>query len=162
MLSDSPSLENLAECTPMTTSWLAYLASSFFRSGMMCMQLMQQYVQKSSNTTFPLSLARVSGWSVLSQAMPPSSSGARTRSCAIASPFCAACLSIVAACHRPLRQRNPRPATTMTRAGISCTRTRRHSLRRGVAVVVVCSAIGGIFCSAAQVHTREKGEQGMG
>ena len=50
------SLSNLAECTPTThTGWPAYLRSRAASSGSTCMQLMQQYVQKSSNSTFPFS-----------------------------------------------------------------------------------------------------------
>ena len=50
------SLSNLAECTPTThTGWPAYLRSSAASSGSTCMQLMQQYVQKSSTSTFPFS-----------------------------------------------------------------------------------------------------------
>src|SRR6188472_3804539 len=70
------SLSNLAEWTPMTTSSLAYFFSSLARSGMMWMQLMQQRVQKSRRTIFPFNEAMVSGLPVLSQATPPSSSGA--------------------------------------------------------------------------------------
>src|SRR5262245_31005214 len=70
------SLSNLAEWTPMTTSSFAYFFSSFARSGMTWMQLMQHRVQKSRRTTLPLSSFRVSGLPVLSQATPPSSSGA--------------------------------------------------------------------------------------
>ena len=40
------------------------------------MQLMQQYVQKSRRTIFPLRSAILIGLAVLSQAMPPSNSGA--------------------------------------------------------------------------------------
>src|SRR4051812_17904402 len=70
------SFSNLAEWTPMTTSSLAYFFSSFSMSGMMWMQLMQQSVQKSSRTTLPFRALRLSGLPVLSQAVPPSSSGA--------------------------------------------------------------------------------------
>src|SRR3970040_1263687 len=45
---------------------------------MMCMQLIQQYVQKSRSTTFPLKSARVSSFETLSQEAPPDSSGAGT------------------------------------------------------------------------------------
>src|SRR5262245_24347313 len=70
------SLSNLAEWTPMTTSSFAYFFSSFARSGMTWMQLMQQSVQKSRRTTLPFSSLSVSGLPVLSHATPPSSSGA--------------------------------------------------------------------------------------
>src|SRR5438132_10411926 len=77
MFSVSFSFSNFAECTPMTTNSFGYFFSSFFRSGMMCMQLMQPYVQKSSNTTLPLSAASDSGLSVFSQPRSPVNSGAR-------------------------------------------------------------------------------------
>jgi len=49
------------------------------QSGRMCMQLMQQKVQKSRMTSLPRSAARVSGASTLNQARPGwSKSGART------------------------------------------------------------------------------------
>src|SRR5437660_642915 len=53
MLSESFSSSNLAEWTPITTSSLGYFFSSLAKSGMTCMQLMQQKVQKSSRTTLP-------------------------------------------------------------------------------------------------------------
>ena len=61
MFSFCPSFVNLAEWTPITTSSFGYRSSSVFRSGRMCMQLMQQYVQKSSNTIRPRSSASESG-----------------------------------------------------------------------------------------------------
>src|SRR5262245_12039942 len=70
------SLSNLAEWTPTTTSSLEYFFSSLARSGMMWRQLMQQRVQKSRSTTLPFNSLRESGLPVLSQAIPPSSSGA--------------------------------------------------------------------------------------
>ena len=61
---------------PDNNQFFGYFASNFLRSGIMCMQLMQQYVQKSRSTTLPFKSARVSGLETLSQAVPPVSSGA--------------------------------------------------------------------------------------
>src|SRR5256885_15948311 len=79
MCAVSPSLVNLAECTPITTSASPCLRSRRLRSGRTCMQLMQQYVQKSRTITLPRSSRSDSGRPVFSQPSPPSSSGARTR-----------------------------------------------------------------------------------
>src|SRR4051794_31678162 len=64
---------------PMTTSSLGYFFSSLARSGSTWMQLMQQYVQKSSTTTLPRRSLSLTGPAVLSQPTPPSSSGALMR-----------------------------------------------------------------------------------
>src|SRR5882724_5013321 len=61
ILSSCFSASNLAEWTPITTRLLGYASSSFFSSGKMCMQLMQQYVQKSISTNLPLRSFFVSG-----------------------------------------------------------------------------------------------------
>src|SRR5947209_3433877 len=80
MLLTSFSFLNLAEWTPMTTSSFGYFASRFLRSGMMCMQLMQQYVQKSSRTILPLrSFFKDSGLSVFSHWSVAGKSGALMR-----------------------------------------------------------------------------------
>src|SRR5262245_48188873 len=60
----------------MTTSSCEYFSSSFLRSGRMCMQLMQQKVQKSSSTNFPFKSRNLIGASVLSQARRSGNSGA--------------------------------------------------------------------------------------
>src|SRR5262245_39316923 len=79
MFSDSFSVSNLAEWTPITTSSLAYFFSSLARSGSVWMQLMQQYVQKSSRTILPRRSFSRRGPAVFSQPTPPSSSGALAR-----------------------------------------------------------------------------------
>ena len=76
MLSSSCSVEYLPEWTPIITSASPNSDSSFFRSGMMCWQLMQPSVQKSSSTTLPLSSASVSGFSTLNQVTPVGIAGA--------------------------------------------------------------------------------------
>src|SRR5712671_4009349 len=76
MLAVCFSFWNLAEWTPITTISDAYFSSSIFRSGMMCMQLMQQYVQKSSRTILPRSCFRLIGDWVLIQSRPGGKSGA--------------------------------------------------------------------------------------
>src|SRR5205085_2950294 len=69
---------NLAECTPITTRLFGKSRSSFFNSGKMCMQLMQQYVQKSSRTNLPFKSVLVSGF-VLSQVICFENSGTGNR-----------------------------------------------------------------------------------
>nr|GMD40624.1 hypothetical protein Iba_chr10aCG11140 [Ipomoea batatas] len=55
MASRSFSLSNFAECTPTTTNCISlYFFSRNSRSGSTCIQLIQQYVQKSRRTTLPL------------------------------------------------------------------------------------------------------------
>ena len=76
MLSDSFSFSNLAEWQPMTTNSLGYFFSRVFRSGRTCMQLMQQYVQKSTITIFPLRSFSSIGPAVFSQPVPPSNRSA--------------------------------------------------------------------------------------
>src|SRR6478752_4479437 len=91
MLSLFFSFSNLAEWTPMTTSWLAYFFSSLAMSGIVWMQLMQQRVQKSSRTILPFKSASLIGAPVLSQATPPDSSGAGSRK--VVEPFAAFALA---------------------------------------------------------------------
>mmetsp|Transcript_43720 Transcript_43720/g.71068 ORF Transcript_43720/g.71068 Transcript_43720/m.71068 type:complete len:213 (-) Transcript_43720:98-736(-) len=56
MLSESCSLSNFAEWTPITANGSSlYLSSKCLRSGNTWRQLTQQYVQKSSSSSFPLS-----------------------------------------------------------------------------------------------------------
>src|SRR5271170_3270884 len=62
----------------MTTSSFGYFRSSRFKSGMMCMQLMQQYVQKSRRTILPRSCLRLMGSRTFSQSSPAGNSGAFT------------------------------------------------------------------------------------
>src|SRR3989442_2938260 len=72
---------NLAEWTPMTTTGsFAKRSSTRRRIGRTCMQLMQQYVQKSRTATRPRrSPATLSGRRVLIQVNPGRNSGQRTR-----------------------------------------------------------------------------------
>src|SRR2546425_1470099 len=72
---------NLAEWTPMTTTGSFAKRSSTRRStGRTCMQLMQQYVQKSSTATRPRrSPATLRGRRALIQVNPGRNSGQRTR-----------------------------------------------------------------------------------
>ena len=58
----------------MTTSSFLYFCSSLARSGRTWWQLMQQYVQKSSRTIFPLSWASSIGPELI-QPTPPSKLG---------------------------------------------------------------------------------------
>ena len=81
MCSLSFSASNLAECTPITTSGSSrWRSSRSCRIGSTCMQLMQQYVQKSSTTTCPRNSLIESGRSVFSHAVAPAKSGAWMRS----------------------------------------------------------------------------------
>ena len=66
------SVSNFAAWTPITTNCSGYAFSSFFNSGSTCMQLMQQYVQKSNSTTLPRSSFITIGREVLSHLAPPS------------------------------------------------------------------------------------------
>src|SRR3989442_6334779 len=72
---------NLAEWTPMTTTGsFAKRSSTRRRIGRTCMQLMQQYVQKSRTATRPRrSPATLSGRRALIQVNPGRNSGQRTR-----------------------------------------------------------------------------------
>src|SRR5947209_292725 len=75
MFSVSFSASNLGEWTPITTTWFLYFFSSAARWGRTWWQLTQQYVQKSSRTTFPRSFSRWMGPSELIQPTAPSSDG---------------------------------------------------------------------------------------
>ena len=67
---------NFALCTPMTASSSGYFCSSFRNCGSTCMQLIQQYVQKSSSTTLPdRSFRLIAPW-LLSHSRPEGKSGA--------------------------------------------------------------------------------------
>ena len=70
----------------MTTSSLGYFFSSLARSGSVWMQLMQQSVQKSRTTILPRRSLSLSGPAVLSQATPPSSSGAGLPASSVSAP----------------------------------------------------------------------------
>src|SRR5438046_2887729 len=72
---------NFAEWTPMTTTGsFAKRSSTRFSTGRTCMQLMQQYVQKSRTATRPRrSEATLKGRRVLIQVKPGRNSGQRTR-----------------------------------------------------------------------------------
>ena len=61
---------NLAEWTPITTNWLGQASSNLRSSGMMCMQLMQPRVQKSSKTNLPRNSLSSIGRGVLNQCSP--------------------------------------------------------------------------------------------
>ena len=65
---------NFPEWTPITTTSFLYFCSSLARTGRTWWQLMQQYVQKSSRTILPLSLARSIGPELI-QPTPPSRLG---------------------------------------------------------------------------------------
>ena len=67
---------NLALCTPMTASSSGYFCSSFRNCGSTCMQLIQQYVQKSSSTTLPDRSFRLIAPRLLSHSRPEGKSGA--------------------------------------------------------------------------------------
>src|SRR5438034_6416572 len=72
---------NFAEWTPMTTTGsFAKRSSTRFRTDRTCMQLMQQYVQKSRTATRPRrSALTLSGRRVLIQVKPGRNSGQCTR-----------------------------------------------------------------------------------
>src|SRR5579875_393267 len=73
----SCSLENLAECIPMNTTGMSEnFSSSSARTGRVCMQFMQQYVQKSNTTTCPLNFSRERGSFEFIQSKPAGKSGA--------------------------------------------------------------------------------------
>src|SRR6185312_10223200 len=73
----SCSLRNFAECTPMnTTGTSLYFSSSSASTGNVCMQLMQQYVQKSKTMIWPLSFSSESGSFVFIQSNSVGNSGA--------------------------------------------------------------------------------------
>jgi hypothetical protein len=78
MASVSFSLSNFGRVNADHDELVLVLLLQLRQFGMMCMQLMQQSVQKSRITILPRSSLSVSGLPVLIQATPPSSSGAGT------------------------------------------------------------------------------------